>query len=111
MIRVKKLKEIIAAGGGRSWAVLALAASAWCAGCDDGRDQIRSYTVPKEQPPPAGLASSPPVSLPSGTMQWDVPDGWTSIPNTNSMRFATLSAGEGSNRIEIAITQLTDHIA
>jgi hypothetical protein len=77
-------------------------------GCGDRNEEIRSYAVAKETPPPAPL---PPTQLTTptgarGTMQWDLPGGWAQIANPNTMRFATLSAGEGAERIEVAITQL-----
>ena len=85
--------------------VYALAASI---GCGDRHEEIRSYAVAKETPP---SAPAPPMQMTTpagaqGPMQWDLPDGWTQIANPNTMRFATLSAGEGDERIEVAITQL-----
>ena len=88
-------------------AVLVMTASACLLGCDDRRDQVRSYTVPREQAPPVvESAAHPPIALPTGTMRWELPDGWMSIANTNPMRFATLIVGDAPNRVEIAITQL-----
>ena len=79
-------------------------------GCDNRADEIRSYAIPKETPPPVSVVSmqqqAGPRPAAGGPMQWDLPDGWTQIDNPNPMRFATLTAGEGDERIEVAITQL-----
>lgn len=73
------------------------------AGCDERHTQVRSYDVPKEQPPAAQPA---PMPAASGTMEWTLPDGWTSIENTSPIRFATLVAGSGDEQIEVAVTRL-----
>jgi len=98
----------------RLWPVVL--AALLCAGCDDERGQIRTYTVPKEQPStadasgaaggPAAGAAGAPVALPAGTMHWQPPDGWREVPNTSSMRFATLVAGDGDDAIEVSITEI-----
>ena len=87
---------------------MAAAALVACLGCDDRDGEIRSYTVPKEKPPtaPTSEMQVPSPTPVSGTMQWDLPDGWTRLANTKPMRFATLSAGDGDETIEIAITRL-----
>ena len=89
-------------------ASIAAAALVASAGCDNRSDEIRSYAIPKETPPAARVVSMQrqPPAAGAGEMQWDLPDGWTQIANPNPMRFATLIAGEGDDRIEVAITQL-----
>ncbi len=79
-----------------------------CLGCDDRGTEVRSYSVPKEQLAvvPVDHGPQPSLVLPSGTMQWDLPAGWTNAANTNPMRFATLNAGTGDEQVEVAITQL-----
>lgn len=89
--------------------VLAALACLAAAGCDGHSDEVRSYAVPSEPSPriPAPAQAPQSVSLPAGTLHWEVPEGWTPVPNTNTMRFATLMAGEGEDSLEVAITQLT----
>lgn len=88
-------------------ASIAAAALVAGAGCDNRADEIRSYTIPKETPPPISVPMQQQAQRPAaGPMQWDLPDGWTQIANPNPMRFATLTAGEGDERIEVAISQL-----
>jgi hypothetical protein len=84
-----------------------VAALVICTGCSD-RDEIRSYTIPKETPPAPAVAAGAPAeaSGPTGEMQRELPESWSRVANTNPMRFATFTAGEGDGQIEIAVTQL-----
>ena len=78
-----------------------------CVGCDERDTQIRSYSVPKEEPPIVPAAQAPVPTIPSGTMEWSLPAGWTSVANTNPVRYATLRAGTGDQQIDVSITQLS----
>ena len=85
------------------WAVLGQS------GCDRESEQVRSYTVPKEAPPPAvveTLTRPPPSNAKPAVMLWDLPAGWRQEPNPNAMRFATLSAGSDQERFEVSVTRL-----
>lgn len=74
-------------------------------GCGDRDGQaVRSYSVPKEAVPAPAQVPAPVVV--TGVMQWDLPDGWTSIANPNPMRFATITAGGPEDLIEVSITRL-----
>lgn len=76
-------------------------------GCDKEKDQVQAYRAPKDAPEePFARAAPDAPPLPAGDMAWDVPDGWRAEENKSSMRVATLSAGEGDGRIEVAISQL-----
>ncbi|MBT8484237.1 MAG: hypothetical protein HKO59_12425, partial [Phycisphaerales bacterium] len=80
-----------------------LAALLAVGGCDDPNAQVRSYSVPKETPPPAPAVA--PVGA-TGDMAWSLPAGWRAVENTNTMRFATLQAGTAAETIEVAISRL-----
>lgn len=92
---------------GRRW--VPLAALFLCApwACDDEGQRVKSYRAPKD-PAPAVEAShsAPPADVPRGMMAWDVPEGWRQEPNSSQMRFSTLSAGDGDDRIEVSISYL-----
>ncbi|MHC4991093.1 MAG: hypothetical protein ACYTGC_08950 [Planctomycetota bacterium] len=98
--------------GQRSTAWILFAILGVLPGCE--RDQVSSYSVPKEPAPaaaPAAQAGQMPDTLPppravSGDLAWDLPEGWRTSPNTSSMRFATLGAGSDETTIEIAISRL-----
>ena len=81
-----------------------------CCGCDESEEPVRSYRVPKESRPVAESSSSdvpPPPPVAAAAIEWDLPDGWRREENTSAFRFATLSAGEGDQRIEVSISQLS----
>jgi hypothetical protein len=87
------------------WAVLGQS------GCDRESEQVRSYTVPKEAPPPAPVETPPrpPQSnARPAVMQWDLPAGWQQEPNPNpnAIRFATLSVGSDQQQFEVSVTRL-----
>ena len=76
-------------------------------GCDKEKDQVQAYRAPKDAPEePFAQAAPDAPPLPAGDMAWDVPDRWRAEENKSPMRVATLSAGEGDGRIEVAISQL-----
>ena len=76
-------------------------------GCD-ADDDVQSYRTKKEPPPPVKAPSHAEATAPisTGPMEWDLPKGWLRKANPNEMRFATLSAGERDDQIEVAISQL-----
>ena len=76
--------------------VFAACAAALWAGCDSELDQVRSYEVKKQTR----------ANTARGVMQWDLPPGWRVELNRSAMRFATLSAGDGDDGIEVSITKL-----
>lgn len=77
-----------------------------CGGCE--KDDVETFSVPKEAPAPqpttAPVAAQPLVDI--GPMAWDVPDGWREVENRNSMRYATLEAGEGEDTLAVAVSSL-----
>jgi hypothetical protein len=77
------------------------------AACDRESDQVRSYDIPKEQKPDVAVNTPPrPAAMPR-VMGWDLPEGWQRKSGGGGIRFATLTAGEGENAIEVSIIMLT----
>ncbi len=77
-------------------------------GCDVRYgEEIRTYRVAKEEPPgPVDADLMNPGGAPTGVLEWDLPEGWSTNPNPNEMRFATLQGGDGAEAIDVAITVL-----
>ena len=76
------------------------------AACDRESDQVRSYDIPKEQKPAAVASTRARPTAAPRIMGWDLPDGWQRKSGGGGMRFATLTAGEGENALEVSIIRL-----
>lgn len=61
------------------------------------RDDIRSYSVPKEPEPPAQPEPATPAPTAAApAVAWTLPAGWSEVPSTQPMRKATFKTGAGA---------------
>lgn len=75
-------------------------------GCEE--EPLRTYAAPKA-PTPAAQTVAPAVAPPEHDhvhVGWELPEGWREAENTQSMRFATIHAGDAANPVEVTVTHL-----
>jgi len=81
-------------------------------GC--GRDEIKSYHVPKEQPPrevetslPAGHSNiSAPGPEAGPRLQWNTPDGWKEVPPSEFRVASFQVAGKDGRQADVSVIPL-----
>lgn len=86
-----------------TWVLAAVTAAALL-GC--GREEIRVYTIPKEQP--AAEAPAPvarPAAPRAAPITWTLPAGWQQFAG-KGMRYATLLAGPDDTAPQVTVTAL-----
>lgn len=75
-------------------------------GCEE--EPLRTYAAPKPAAPAAQTVADP-VAPPAHDhvhVGWELPEGWRQVENAQSMRFATIHAGDAAQPLEISVTHL-----
>lgn len=89
-------------------------------GCNKDETAIRTYSAPKDIPPPPQVASAdqPPAaeaqtpdrpeqeSAAASPITWIVPDGWKQAAGGNGMRFATIQVSADDPKAQLTVVPL-----
>lgn len=80
----------------------------WGSGCD--QDEIRSYSAPKDPPPPSADRAAPPPGEPDQHQRppatWIKPPDWRVDPTPASFAIASFVAGAEDKPVRITLTRL-----
>lgn len=101
--------------------LLLLSVAALVVGCDKDETAIRTYSAPKDVPAPqVASADQTPSESPSSDqteaqpatpITWTVPEGWTKMPGSNQMRFATFAVSPEDPKALVTVVPLPPEAA
>ena len=72
-----------------------------------GREDVKTYRVPKEQPPQAELpAGHPDISAAAPQLNWKLPDGWQEAPASDFRVASFKIAGKDGAKADVSVIPL-----